>query len=436
MHAEPVLIARSGVLTISASASIPGNVKLLLLGSRLSSAPLRRTPSTRRLERLQCIGMNSAARVVGSILRHDKRTNSYKLALIRSINDVVLSYPDLLQTGKNVVVPLRKLAEYWLAYYWPFTNLQNPIMQGPRSRRDGALRNDMSFRPALTTLRAAWEQSFGASRASDGFLLIAELRVPRIAATYAPEIQSGFDAALDAVERALRYPIQYAGPGGTQYAIFPPPQPVASWSNAIVVPGASPREPSVLIESSLWAAFQELSLWIEALCIHEWSLFTESLTLSAADRGDTYRLLTSRPDNRRPLTWERNQIELLMLEGETFVCPWTDKQLTPRKYAVDHIIPIAVYPTNELWNLVPSDHYFNSHTKRARMPTSARMAKAEAKLAHTYSIYLLSSALKDALRSDLKMRFALKETAEPEKVADTVARATLAIADARGVERF
>ena len=82
--------------------------------------------------------MNPAARVVGSILRHDKRTNSYKLALVRSINDVVLSYPDLLETGKNVVVPLRKLAEYWLAYYWPFTNLQNPIMQGPRSKAMGS----------------------------------------------------------------------------------------------------------------------------------------------------------------------------------------------------------------------------------------------------------------------------------------------------------
>lgn len=73
--------------------------------------------------------MNPAARVVGSILRHDKRINSYKLALIRSINDVVLSYPDLLQTDKDVVVPLRKLAEYWLAYYWPFADLQDPVMQ-------------------------------------------------------------------------------------------------------------------------------------------------------------------------------------------------------------------------------------------------------------------------------------------------------------------
>jgi hypothetical protein len=349
---------------------------------------------------------------------------------------VVLSYPDLLQTGKDVAVPLRKLAEYWLAYYWPFADPYSPVMQGPRAKRDGVLRNDVSFRPALTDLRSAWEQNFGTSRPSDGFLLIAELRVPRIAATYAPELQRGFKAVLLAIEKAMRYPIQYAGPGGTQYAVFPPPRPAASWSNAVLVPGASPEELSVLIEADLWAAFQELSLWIEALCIHEWSLFTEGLASSATNRGQTYTLLTSRPDNRRPLTWERNQIELLMLEGKSFVCPWTGKQLTPRKYAVDHIVPIAVYPTNELWNLVPSDHYFNSHTKRARMPTPARMAEAKGRLAQTYELYLLSSTLKDALRSDLRIRFALEETAEPERVANTVAGATLAIADARGVERF
>ena len=103
---------------------------------------------------------------------------------------------------------------------------------------------------------------------------------------------------------------------------------------------------------------------------------------------------------------------------------------------MDHIIPIAIYSTNELWNLVPSDHHFNSHTKRARMSTPPRMAEAKGRLAQTYGLYVLSPSLKDALYSDLQLRFALKKDAEPEQVADTVARATLSIADARSIERF
>jgi hypothetical protein len=47
-----------------------------------------------------------------------------------------------------------------------------------------------------------------------------------------------------------------------------------------------------------------------------------------------------------------------------------------------------------------------------------------------------SQVLQEALRSDLKERFALAPISRPEEVAETVAKATLAIADARGVERF
>lgn len=169
--------------------------------------------------------------------------------------------------------------------------------------------------------------------------------------------------------------------------------------------------------------------------MHEWSLFTEGLS-SGADRGLVYSLLTSRPDNRRPLTWERNQVDLLIREGRKFVCPWTGKNLGSGKYAIDHIVPVSVYPTNELWNLVPSDERFNSHVKRARMPTSARMAEAMPHLARTYGSYVNSLVLRDALDFDVGERFALPPASLPEDVARAVARITLAIADARSVERF
>jgi hypothetical protein len=237
------------------------------------------------------------------------------------------------------------------------------------------------------------------------------------------------------VAKAVLQPVRYAGPGGETHGVFPPPRPVADWPDAVSVPDASPDELAVLVRADLWSAFRELSLWIEALCVHEWSLFTEGLAFSGADRGRAYHLLTSRPDNRRPLTWERNQIELLMLEGKTFFCPWTGKNLAARKYAMDHLIPVSVYPTNELWNLVPSDEHFNAHTKRARMPSPSSMDAAKPRLVRTYDLYMGTQALEAALRSDLQRRFTLSPISKPQEVAEAVARTTLAIADARGVER-
>jgi hypothetical protein len=58
-------------------------------------------------------------------------------------------------------VPLRVLAEYWLAYYWPFVDLRMPIFQGPQALRAGGMASDMAFRPALMDLRRAWEALIG-----------------------------------------------------------------------------------------------------------------------------------------------------------------------------------------------------------------------------------------------------------------------------------
>ncbi len=84
---------------------------------------------------VQWPAMNLAARVIGSILKHDRKVNSYKIALVRAVNDVVLSYPDLVDVNLEVAVPLRRLAQQWLAYYWPFVDPGSPMFQGPRAKR-------------------------------------------------------------------------------------------------------------------------------------------------------------------------------------------------------------------------------------------------------------------------------------------------------------
>ena len=74
---------------------------------------------------------------------------SYKIALLRAINDVVMSFPDLAPFKKDVAIPLRTLARFWLAYYWPFFDDGEMILQGPRAKRGGKLTNDMAFRSQL-----------------------------------------------------------------------------------------------------------------------------------------------------------------------------------------------------------------------------------------------------------------------------------------------
>ncbi|UOQ83270.1 HNH endonuclease domain-containing protein [Hymenobacter sp. 5414T-23] len=379
---------------------------------------------------------------IAAILKHDNKTTSYKIALLRAINDVVLMYPDVAYQGQPVAVPLNRLAELWVAYYWPFADAQFPIYQGARAIRDEATRNDIAFRPALTNLRNEWQQLVQlAPQPADGFFLLTEMRTPRRRATYSPALQQAYRQAVAATVKAIQMPIKYAGPG--HWSVFDAPARYDQLPPSVLpLPGTQPQDTCVVVPASLWEAFHRLSLYVEALCLHEWCLFTEGVTQDndrQAARGEVYTLLTARPDNRRPLSWERNQVDILLHENHYFTCPWTQKRLTqPQHYDLDHLLPLAVYPVNELWNLLPVDREFNQHTKRDKVPDAKRLAAAEPLLAAAYSTYHLSPALQKAVREDAALRFAGLST-------DHTFSATLAsravrfiddVAAARYVQRF
>jgi len=375
---------------------------------------------------------------IATILKHDNKTTSYKIALLRALNDLVLSYPGLAQYEQPVAVPLVRIAELWAAYYWPFMDEHQPIYQGARALRDGALRNDVSFRPALTQLRTEWRQLLlTVTEPADGYFLLTEMHTPRRRATYPASLVQAYIQALAALVMAIKMPIQYAGP--KQWSIFPKPAPLSQFPpNALPIPGTLPTDLCVLVTAPLWHEFHRLSLYIEALCIHEWSLFTEGVTQEPANivtRGTTYTLLTARPDNRRPLSWERNQVDLLLLEQVPIFCPWTGKPITqPAHYDLDHLLPLKIYPINELWNLLPVDKAFNQHTKRDRIPDAAKLLAAQPRVAAAYTAYHQSTKLLAAIHEDAALRFT-GLTPGPTFAA-SLARHALAFIDSVAIARF
>jgi len=370
--------------------------------------------------------------VISTILRHDSKQTSYKIALLRAINDVVLAYPDVAPTSGVVAVPLRMLAECWVAYYWPFVDARAPILQGVRSLTRGSA--DVAFRPELSALRAAWEAIYGLAGAAGGWHLVEQMRLARFRDTYPSELRKRYRGTLRKIGTALRQPIRYAGSGSAR--VFADPAQLASLPHATPLPGADPHDVCLPVLAELWTLFRDVSLWVEALCIHEWSQLTERLAGdTSVGRGEVYALLTERPDNRLPLQWERNQVNLLMLEGHTFSCPWTGQPLTSAAYDLDHIVPVSIYPFHELWNLVPADPAFNRHRKSARLPGEGAMQRATPQLLATYLSYRSSPVLADAFGADVALRFS-RTLPEPLAVVAAVRALVVRIGVARNVARF
>jgi hypothetical protein len=384
-----------------------------------------------------------ASHLVATILKHDTKTTSYKFALLRALNELVLTAPEVAGQGKDVAVPLRRLAELWIGYYWPFMDGEFPIYQGARAEHGaGVMRNDVSFRPALTKLRQVWaEQVKMAVLPSDGAFLTGEMRLPRRRASYGLEVSLAYEQAVGAIVPSLHMPIKFAGAEGGHWTVFAKPARLVEMGPEVyALPGTLPQEPCLVVASALWATFHELSLYVEALCLHEWSLFTEQVRQTVScSRGQAYTLLTAQPGNRRPLTWERNQVDVLLAE-QGFVCPWTRKLLTsPAHYDLDHLLPLCVYPINELWNLIPVDRKFNQHVKRDRVPSADRLTAAQPLLADTYTRYLQSVSLQRAVREDAGVRFGAgvgQERFFPLSLARQAVRFIEDVAQARFVTRF
>lgn len=179
--------------------------------------------------------------ILSTILRHDAKVTSYKIALLHAINDVVLAFPDVHIYGQDIAVPLRILADYWIAYYWPFVAPGAPIWQGPHSQSVSGAKQDMAFRPALTALRAAWEEALGVqARPADGYVLIAELRLLRKRNLYPASVTTAYQRALTAISATLTMPIRYAGPG--QWSVFTKPQRRDHMVGIVPVPGTAATE--------------------------------------------------------------------------------------------------------------------------------------------------------------------------------------------------
>ncbi|MET4108348.1 HNH endonuclease domain-containing protein [Hymenobacter sp. UYP22] len=379
--------------------------------------------------------------IIAAILKHDSKTTSYKIALLRSINDVVLMYPDMARGDLAIAIPLRRLAELWVAYYWPFADEFAPIYQGARAVVSGSLRNDLAFRPALTALQLEWKRTVQLSaQAGDGFFLQAEMRTPRRRKSYSQSLQSAYDTAVAAAGKALLMPIKFAGPG--HWSIFAQPIRCDQLPGSVhALPGTQLNELCLVVPGELWAAFHRLSLYVEALCIHEWCLFTEGVTQDPGrnvTRGEVYTMLTTRPDNRRPLSWERNQIDILLHENVQFTCPWTQKILSsPQQYDLDHLLPLTIYPINELWNLLPVDRQYNQHTKRDRIPDAPKLAAAEPWLRKAYANYRKLATLHSAVQEDALLRFSGLEMIDFEaQLARRAVRFIEEVATARFAQRF
>ena len=74
-----------------------------------------------------------------------------------------------------------------------------------------------------------------------------------------------------------------------------------------------------------------------------------------------------RPEVRNSLAKQHNYWDMVMTLGGPIHCIYTNKELHPRDYDLDHFIPWSFVSHDLLWNLIPSDGSINS-SKSNKLP--------------------------------------------------------------------
>jgi len=298
------------------------------------------------------------------LLRHvilnDAKSSTYKLGLLRALARAADGAQGIARiTGdESVVLPLGLVALNWLRLYKPL--LEAGLPQSPKNRRT----------EGLGFVGDTW----------DGIrdVAAAELRVGAKFAT--PRAAALHGALRDAATTIARMPATFMTYPGSSEPILPTRRGRLSrvggdfrldadylWSFG-----------EITVPLHLWRALVRFDAWIEPALVAEWVRVMEGYAEGQGrqlDPGTVARAMTWH-DPRRDVGFARRRA-LTVLEERDLHCVWTGRKLTADRLDIDHCLPWAAWPCEDLWNLMPSSPAVNRHGKRDKLPAPDVLERSE-----------------------------------------------------------
>lgn len=274
---------------------------------------------------------------IETIISHDRKVATYKLALLRALCDVAQTeqfrvkwFPD-----STVRVPLGLVAERWLAYYWPLIENDIPQITG----HEGG--NAVSFRSSTKNLLAFYNMHGGLSA------FVHDYR----AGTIPPKARPLTDAALNDIASAIvSGPVTHAG------GALEGENPLFGFDGRrrakgkLTGPEAMLRTlGSIQVPASVWREMSLIGHWVSVSLILRWAELTARISKGAVPVKDVVEMLLIAPDDKRDVGHARE----IYRSVDVLECVWTGETIR-RNLAIDHALPFAVWRSNDLWNLLPA----------------------------------------------------------------------------------
>ena len=146
------------------------------------------------------------------------------------------------------------------------------------------------------------------------------------------------------------------------------------------------------LPENIWLALNRYACWIEPVLVNEWvqamATYKGNKRYKTAEQHYSLHHALNWLEPKRTTTEIRNRFQELQ-QAQPQTCTWTGAPLT-NKYDIDHCMPFARWPNNDLWNLLPADCKVNNK-KRDKLPSEKNVKKARQRIQHWWQSAWISN---------------------------------------------
>lgn len=304
---------------------------------------------------------------IETIINRDKKTATYKLALLRALCDIAQTAHHHVRwhARDTVSVPLGLVAERWLYAYWPLLSADIRQIRG---------RGDLKFKTAMLELVAEFQPAGG----FDAFH-IAYLRNQ-----FTDRQRLLVDAVLNKIAAAIvDGPVTHAG-GALEgdESFFTHVGRQTARGKCFSTQAAIDHLGRIHFRAEVWRELCLVGHWIGEAILLRWAELTHEITGKSVPVATVLEKLLLRPETKRDVVL----MSKLYASLASLQCVWTGQALKPtgtdgKGFVVDHVIPFSLWHNNELWNLLPAAAKVNGD-KSDRIVTRTTLRSAEERVIH------------------------------------------------------
>ncbi|MBY6197354.1 class I SAM-dependent methyltransferase [Vibrio hangzhouensis] len=308
---------------------------------------------------------------VRHIIVNDSKSATYKLALLRVLLRIADAHPGCVsdQTDGEVAIPLGLVALYWIKAYKRLIDYGKLQQSSDPNKGLGFVTDD------------GWNKL--------KHLSADDLAVGNI--FFGDDAKALQKAIQSTIKTMKEGPIKFITTGSSyekkrEFSTVAPAKKRRSQDTVYLNTDFFESYGFFTLKRSLWECFRIYNAWIEPLIVNQWVMQMQRFELNRKNEISlqTYHNCLVWLDKDRDTREVRKRVSELQQNKHRVSSVWSNTKLN-KAFHVDHCLPFAYWPNNDMWNLMPATEKENT-SKNDRLPSKHRLAESRHRIVEWWNL--------------------------------------------------